>query len=138
MKSRTLTIAIAVALLAVTAGYAQSKAQLIADIPFEFTVGQKVLPAGEYTVNASAAPGVLVIGGRDASVFTQTIPSSTNSGTVPGSKLVFHRYGNTYFLSQVWNAASQRGYRLPKSKTEREMARNAGRTELASVRATVR
>jgi hypothetical protein len=136
MKSRTLTIAIAVALLAVTAGYAQSK--LIADIPFEFAIGQKVLPAGEYTVNPGAAPGVLVIGGRDASVFTQTIPSSTNSGTVPGSKLVFNRYGNTYFLSQVWNAENQRGYRLPKSKTEREMARNAGRTELASVRATVR
>jgi hypothetical protein len=51
---------------------------------------------------------------------------------------VFHRYGNAYFLSQVWNAENQRGYRLPKSKTEREMARNAGRTELASVRATVR
>jgi hypothetical protein len=136
MNSKTLTIAFAVALLAVTAGYAQTK--LIADIPFEFAVGQKVLPAGEYTVNPSAVPGTLLISGQNAGVFSVTIPSSTNSGTVPGSKLVFNRYGNTYFLSQVWNAGIQRGYRLPKSKAEREMARNAAGMELASVPATLR
>ena len=41
------------------------------------------------------------------------------------SKLVFNRYGDHYFLSQVWTAGNSRGRQLLKSGREREMAQVA-------------
>jgi hypothetical protein len=52
------------------------------------------------------------------------------------SKLVFNRYGNRYFLSQVWTAGSIRGRQLPISPREKEMpqlARNETKAEVTLV-----
>jgi hypothetical protein len=35
--------------------------------------------------------------------------------------LVFHRYGNQYFLSQIWDGRSNAGIELPESKREKEL-----------------
>jgi hypothetical protein len=37
-------------------------------------------------------------------------------------KLVFHRYGNEYFLSEVWTPGDEWGHRLSKTRREREIA----------------
>jgi hypothetical protein len=42
-------------------------------------------------------------------------------------KLVFHRYGDEYFLSQIWQAGVNAGRELPKSRREIEVAANARR-----------
>jgi len=39
------------------------------------------------------------------------------------ARLVFHRYGNTYFLSQVWMAGSGAGRELLKTRQERAIER---------------
>lgn len=36
------------------------------------------------------------------------------------SKLVFHRYGEKYFLSQIWTGGGTDGRELPTSRTERQ------------------
>lgn len=41
------------------------------------------------------------------------------------AKLVFTRYDDQYFLSQVWSPADNTGLELPKSRSERTLARNA-------------
>lgn len=41
------------------------------------------------------------------------------------SKLVFNRYGNRYFLSQVWSAGKSRGQKLSRSDREKEVAQVA-------------
>ena len=38
------------------------------------------------------------------------------------SKLVFHRYDNRYFLSQIWIAGSVRGRELTESPQEKEQS----------------
>lgn len=38
-----------------------------------------------------------------------------------GARLVFNRYGEEYFLSQVWTDGGQLGRELPKSKRERSL-----------------
>jgi len=38
------------------------------------------------------------------------------------TKLIFHRYGDRYFLAQVWIAGNVRGREFPTSKHESEMA----------------
>jgi hypothetical protein len=39
------------------------------------------------------------------------------------STLVFHRYGDEYFLSTIWTAGNDTGHELFKSRAERELIR---------------
>jgi len=139
MKSRTLVVFVVAAFLAVTAGYAQSSMTLVGKIPFEFRVGNSVLPAGDYQVIPTSAPRTLLIRCQDTNAAVIALPNTAESLRAPkDSKLVFNRYGDTYFLSQVWHGGINRGYQLPKSKTEREMAKNVPGTELAYIPVVVR
>jgi len=139
MKSRTLVVLVVGAFLAVTAGYAQSSTTLVGKIPFEFRVGASVLPAGDYQLIPSAASRTLLIRCQDNNAAVIALPNTAESVQAPkDSKLVFNRYGSTYFLSQVWHAGNTRGYQLPKSKTEREMAKNVPGIELAYIPVVVR
>jgi len=108
--------------------YSQSLPKLVADIPFEFHVGQAMLPAGAYIVNREGNDFTNILKIQNAttgkSAFTFTMPgSSANSPNQ--AKLIFNRYGSDYFLSKVCNPYSWGTYQLPKSKTEKEIARNA-------------
>jgi hypothetical protein len=105
---------------------AQSKRQ-VAKIPFSFIVGQKTLPAGEYTVepNRKDSPNVWLVRRRDggtSALFT-TMPVTANE-TQEKPKLIFHKYGDQYFLSQIWTAASNSGRELLMPRQERELAKN--------------
>ena len=79
------------------------------DIPFEFTIGQKTLPAGDYVVSrvSIASTGTLLIQNREnhaaAWALTYSVQERANEGRV---QLVFHRYGNEHFLSQVWSGGA--------------------------------
>jgi hypothetical protein len=56
--------------------------------------------------------------------------SVTSASTNDNGKLVFNRYGNQYFLSQVWAAGSDSGHQLRPSKAEREIAKNASKPKV--------
>jgi hypothetical protein len=137
MTRRTLVVFAVVAFLAATAGYSQST--LVGKIPFEFRVGKSILPAGEYELTAGMAPQVLRIRSTSGNDTVMTLVNAAETLNGPKEcKLVFNRYGSTYFLSQVWRAANNRGIALPKTKAEREVARNASGTQLAHIPVTVR
>jgi hypothetical protein len=102
--------------------YAES---LKVEVPFGFMAAQATLPAGEYQVSSNeAAQGMVrLVSSKGSSVavcFTNAIQSNRPSGT---AKLIFNRYGNHYFLSQVWSEGNDRGHLLRPSKAEREIAR---------------
>jgi hypothetical protein len=86
-------------------------------IPFDFMAGNTMLPAGTYTIT-EATPGVLQIRneklGSDAA-FVQAHSLETPKPQDSG-KLIFNRYGDTYFLNQVWSDISS--YSVPKSQSE--------------------
>jgi hypothetical protein len=44
------------------------------------------------------------------------------------SKLVFNRYGDHYFLSQIWEAGDNAGRELMKSREERQLERELAKT----------
>jgi hypothetical protein len=103
--------------------YAQS---LKFEVPFDFVAAQGTMPAGEYRVtpNQPSQGVVRLVNSKGSSAvicFAHAIQSSRPSNT---AKLVFNRYGNQYFLSQVWSPGTDRGHALPPSKAEREIARN--------------
>jgi hypothetical protein len=71
-------------------------------VPFSFNVGRTVLPAGEYTFTAETL--ALRIQSKDGRSNTVTLPQRTLGATQSESeiKLIFKRYGDTYYLAQVW------------------------------------
>jgi hypothetical protein len=71
-----------------------------ATVPFSFRVGDRVLPAATYQVS-SPSRGVIKIQSLDGqtSVLTSYSPDLKDQET--GSKLVFKRYGDQYFLHAV-------------------------------------
>ncbi len=117
-----LTLAVTFAVVAV---YANPARPLTANIPFDFSVGNKTLPAGVYTVAPLTTPGVLRIRREDgrAGVLTQTRGVEAGRGQ-DQTKLVFRRYGDQYFLTQVWTAGDSNGRELGQSRTERDLIRS--------------
>jgi len=73
---------------------------LKADVPFGFTVGDTYLPAGQYTLS-SPTSGVVRVSNNDTNAAATV--STTHGFTDPGhgSKLVFEKYGERYFLHRV-------------------------------------
>jgi len=110
-------------LLAVSAAQAQEP-RLKANIPFDFVVGDRVLPAGEYQVSAMGASGqAIAILSEKATAFMVT-SACVSSGPSKSSKLVFHAMGGRYFLSQVWTEGYSQGRQLRESKAQIELAKN--------------
>ncbi len=96
-----------------------------ANIPFDFMVGNKTLPAGSYKVGHPNIMGTLVIQSVDhrGSAFFLAHFVSAKSGQDNSAKLIFNRYGDQYFLSQVWSGEETDGRGLIKSRREREVAK---------------
>ena len=109
--------------LTATSAHAQSDLRLEANIPFEFSVGKMILPAGEYTVRYGAQ-GVLVIQSVDRRASQIFMTISTQASTPRDkSSLVFNQYGNRYFLSSIWTAGDYLGHELRKPHAEMELIR---------------
>ena len=93
--------------------YAQSAESVQAKIPFDFTVGQATLPAGEYRLSydPAEAQGVLTVRSADGhhEVFVLTEPVDAKHGMPNANKLVFEREGTRYVLSEVFTDDSSVG-----------------------------
>jgi hypothetical protein len=97
-----------------------------AHIPFAFNVGSKELPAGEYNItvlNPSSDQKVLQIRSTDGSVSAIVSTVGTKSKSPEQSKVVFHRYGDTYFFAQAQVSGESTALAAFKSKAERIEAR---------------
>ena len=112
--------------------------RLTANIPFDFTVANKKLPAGKYWIRRGQSSNgdlLMQISSTDgqSNVYRLTIPVTRLNPNREGT-LVFHRYGDDYFLFQVWPAGGNTGRALPQSRTERELARKAEDNGIAALR----
>jgi hypothetical protein len=104
---------------------------VVVDVPFAFNVGAQTLPAGHYIV-APLDGAIRIFNFQTNGVYVPT-HSATRTAS-DGSKLVFHRYGDSYFLSAVWVTGNTTGRQLFRSHAERELATRSAEMELAVVR----
>ena len=131
---RTMTTTVLL-LAAVSVAAAQERPILTATVPFAFTLENTDLPAGTYTVSILYPYTMLIkvqsADGRKAVMIT-AIPSlkSEESKQV---KLVFHRFGNEYFLAQVWEQGSKVHRDLWSGNRARELARNGDRMQFITI-----
>lgn len=136
MKKQAYTIIALMVLVGSLAVAAQaqtaSRTQLVANIPFEFNVGDKAMPAGEYTVsqvNPSSDHAVLQLRAKDGSRTVMIQMNNVIGRAKDGSHLLFNHLGNQYYFSQAWISGEDTGWQAPKSKAER-----LARTELAGMK----
>ena len=89
-----------------------------ANIPFTFQSGSAHMPAGEYRVMRTSDHLILLQGPSHTADFV--LVNDTASTTAPTKgKLVFRRYGDKYFLREIWTAGSTHGFECPKSRAEK-------------------
>jgi len=99
--------------------------RLRVNIPFDFTVGDRQLPSGTYSFNrAQPTNRDLVLQVKrldgDFNTFSVTVPVLSLETQNKGS-IVFHRYGDQYFLYQLWPAGENTGRAFTKSQGERQL-----------------
>lgn len=123
-----LVVGIVFAAAAVSAN-AQSARKVVTDIPFDFVVGDQSLGSGEYTMKALNAPtNSVLIQDADGKSLTLRLTFPITPKNRRGARLVFHCYGQRYFLAEVWPGAGEMGQHLIKSRQERAIER-----ELATI-----
>lgn len=125
MKTRVLLVTGALALAALTpTRVVQAQARMVVNIPFDFAAGDAKLPAGAYEVTPSEATRTVLLVNRENPETAAILPANSAQAIdiQAKSKLVFNRYGDRYFLSQVWIEGSSRGRQMKKSAREKEMA----------------
>jgi len=95
---------------------------MTATIPFDFTIGQKTLPAGKYEIYHNGRPNALVIRSMDCRVNVMFLTNSVQAKrALAEAQLVFRRYGDQYFLGQLWSPGDDVGHESPQSRREREL-----------------
>ncbi len=137
MKRRVSLMAIMLGSFLFSAALAQAEVRF--NVPFDFTVGKVTLPAGSYSVSRIGTIQTHVsLKNRDGNegAFEQINSVQLNPGQMSdATKLVFHRYGDQYFLAEFWNLGSTTGYEFRRSKAEREIARSVAQPKTETVTA---
>ncbi len=131
---------VAIALLAcvafATLGATPSHAQVLmrAHVPFSFKAGGGTLPAGDYSISETgmtSEPVLLRVGLRGVELI---MPNNTESrNDVKSPKLVFHRYGDEYFLAEIWTSADDSVRKLKVNPRERQLAKAGESPQVAAV-----
>ncbi len=129
MKKRALVMTSFLLLSLVAAAPAvRAQQPLAANVPFEFTVGNGTLPAGDYRVQKLGEDSaVLLIRNQEAGASAMVMTTAAQENGQPSlAKLVFSCYGNRCFLSQIWAPGSSNVRQLIKSAREKELVQIAG------------
>ena len=87
------------AIATATSAFAQQQS-IQGKVPFNFMVGEKVLPAGEYTV-VSQGNSLLWIRSADGRNWATVAGTQSYHDASGGSQLEFDRIGESYFLHRV-------------------------------------
>lgn len=106
--------------------------RIVAQVPFDFMVSNKTIPAGEIVLKSdNPEKSLWLVQNRDAKTGLFSLASVTDQTTdAANTVLTFHRYGNQYFLSEIKVEGTNVSYDLPETKAESEIrARNLTPTD---------
>lgn len=112
-------------LLLGTAAFAAAQSNISVDVPFAFQIGDRVMPAGSYSVTRifEGDPTLLALTG------VHTKARATVNGMVnrerAGASLSFLRYGETYFLTGVSTPSGKISVASPKVRQLMASSRDA-------------
>ena len=141
MKSAKWMLPVMLMLLSsLMAAQSLSSSDVVAQVPFDFMVNNKIIPAGECIVQAVDLDARVVtirnVAAKKSLLARSSHEEANKSADL--TVLVFNRYGNRYFLSEIRLEGSAETYKLSESRVETELrAQNAPasqKTLLASLK----
>jgi hypothetical protein len=109
-----------------------ASSRIVAQVPFDFMVSNKTIPAGEIVLKSdNPEKSLWLVQNRDAKTGLFSLASVMDQTTdAANTVLTFHRYGNQYFLSEIKIEGTNVSYDLPETKAESEIrARNLTPTD---------
>jgi hypothetical protein len=111
-----------VLLMAAGSAYAQlgSGEKVRANVPFDYKVGNAAMKAGDCSIRATGTPDALAIR-CDGSQAVLALTGSVSGKPASETKLVFHKYGDEYFLAQIWIQGDNTGRQFPRTHGEKEL-----------------
>lgn len=126
MKARVVRLAtmVGLILLPVLSNAQMPLKQLLfrVDIPFAFIAGGSHLPPGHYHVYHPGDPYLIVIERDDGRARAmEYVHPSASAADQSSTKLVFNKYGDQYFLAQVWTEADAEVHHCFKCRMERAL-----------------
>ena len=140
MKKTVTTIIAAVGLfltMAVASVSAQTPTGAEVNIPFDFSAGKASLKAGTYVIIRKSDSMLQIRHANEKRTILVTAPLTIGSRDYrAGERLVFNRYGDEYFLTQVWFTADQ-GKQLLPSNAETSAARELVKRNLKPERVEI-
>jgi hypothetical protein len=134
MKMKNLNIIAALSLLLVlTAATTLAQGTTLStkvEVPFAFSVGSEQLPAGKYVISKNGNTLLITSTRGKGSVATFAAGRITNDRQSRIGRLVFNRYNNQYFLSEIWLPGEGLGRELKVKVSETELAKSVARDRI--------
>ena len=88
------------------------------NIPFAFNMGDQTMPAGMYRIDL-VSNHVVQLHGPDHAVGSVAMHSATKLLASDTGIIVFDRYGENYFLRQIWTAGNKDGLESGQTRVEK-------------------
>jgi hypothetical protein len=136
-RPRRYLLALSIALLFVVAMYprkanAQIVGELQANIPFQFQAGNAKLPAGTYRIRMLDDSNLTLmqistLDGSRSALF-QVQDSDANSAPAH-SELIFNKYGDQYFLAELFDEGDASGSKVIESNYETKISQGTVTTQ---------
>jgi hypothetical protein len=118
--NRMITLAFLTAALISTGSIRAHAQEVRFNVPFDFIVGNQVLPAGTYGVS-HASENAILIETPDRRFHTMTPTFADDRQSYGVGKLIFAKYGNQYFLREVLCSGLSMNMEIPKSTLEKQV-----------------
>ena len=136
VKSLTmLTLVVGLMLAAaVVSANGQAATFVTADVPFDFIIADKTLTSGKYMVREAMTNAVKISTPEGKSTVIRLSNLAIDKSKKRTARMVFHRYGQQYFLAEVWFGENY-GQQLLRCSRERhlreELASNASKSDMS-------
>ena len=101
--------------LAALSAYAQSPAALRVSVPFQFSINNTTMPAGDYSISRAGVGNTRLLALRsDDNRHTVLFAGNASmlASAAPQSSLVFNHDNNNYVLAGIWFAGYTSGVKL--------------------------
>jgi hypothetical protein len=126
MKRKAIALLVVMVGIAIGVASAQSTVPLKFRTPFPFVVGDQLMPAGEYTMEVPTAGATLAFRNNtdgNASAWVNNVPVEKLE-TEDSYRLVFHRYGDRHYLSEIWAPGFKIGRMIIQHPSELAVAKH--------------
>lgn len=133
MKRQLMTLCLACGSIGLlTTSLQAQQYRITTKVPFAFAVGDRTCPAGAYDVQAYSFSNFEMLHNQNGKCSLFMSGRRVLSEPAGRPRLVFRRYGQSYFLSKVWNGKGT-GSTLPVSTREKHLQEGTAPAEIATI-----